>query len=82
MTYYETRTIKGTKPEDVKKRTDLNNGFKAILSEAIPYAETAIKFYHSLEKLKANQKNNYKLMLNTLIPPELPYKYGEAPEWT
>lgn len=62
----EARTIKGTKPEDVKKRTDLNNGFKAILSEAIPYAETAIKFYHSLEKLKANQKNNYKLMLNML----------------
>ena len=62
----EARTIKGTKPEDIKKKNDLNNAFKSIMTEAIPYAETAIKFYHGLEKLKANQKNNYKLVLNML----------------
>lgn len=62
----EARTIKGTKPEDVKKRADLNTLFKARISEAIPYGEAAIKFYSGLEKLKASQKNNYKLVANML----------------
>ncbi len=62
----EARTIKGTKPDDIKKKNDLNNAFKSIISEAIPYAEAAIKVYKGHEKLKASQKNNYKLVLNML----------------
>ncbi len=58
--------IKGTKPEDVKKRNDIKASAIKEADEAISYAENAIKYYKGLEKLKSSQKNNINSMYDIL----------------
>lgn len=50
--------IKGTKPEDVKSKTDLNAQAKEMFTQALPYAEKAL---NSLEAgFKKSEKSRYK----------------------
>ncbi len=62
----EAQKIKGTKPEDVKKKNDLMASSKAALSQAIPSGEEAIKLYAALKEYKTSDKVNYKQMLDIL----------------
>ena len=63
----EARKIKGTKPDDAKKKAELNEAAKKSLSECIPYAETAAELFSKKTKLKAIEKANYKQTLDILI---------------
>jgi hypothetical protein len=50
--------IKGTKPEDVKSKSELNAQAKEMFTKALPYAEKALT---SLESgLKKSEKSRYK----------------------
>lgn len=55
--------IKGTKPEDVKKKKDLTAASIRLMDEFIPYGESAIKYFESQTTLKSIQKANYKIIL-------------------
>lgn len=57
---------KGMKPDDVKKRNDFKALYLKKVDEAIPYAETVVKYFADQPTLKATQKANYKLMLDKL----------------
>lgn len=58
--------IKGTKPEEVKLKKELNESVKTTLNQAIPYAEEAIKLLAALKEYKFADKANYKLALEVL----------------
>lgn len=62
----EAQKIKGTKPEDVKKKTDLMAASKAALSQAIPSGEEAVKLYGSHKEFKTSDKVNFKQVLDIL----------------
>ncbi|MFZ1785778.1 MAG: hypothetical protein WAU23_11300 [Ferruginibacter sp.] len=62
----EISKIKGTKPEDNKARNELKNLRNETLAKAIPYAEEAVKQLSAMEKLKATDKQNFKLVLEIL----------------
>jgi hypothetical protein len=62
----EAQKIKGTKPEDVKKRTDLMTQSKATLAQTIPCGEEAVKLYAALKQYKSSDKVNYKQVLDIL----------------
>ena len=51
--------IKGTKPDELKKKKDLNALSIAKMDETIPYAEKVLKYYDALPKLTNRQKANY-----------------------
>ncbi|MDB5201193.1 MAG: hypothetical protein JWQ27_602 [Ferruginibacter sp.] len=55
--------IKGTKPEDVKKRNELKALANKKMDEAIPYCEAAIKYYESQPTLKTIQKASFQNVL-------------------
>lgn len=63
----ESKKIKGTKTEDVKKRTDFTNASKNNLNMCVPVAEEAVKLFAAKPKLKASEKINYKLALDMLV---------------
>jgi hypothetical protein len=54
------KKIKGTKPEDAKKRIELKGVAGKIADECIKYADAATKLYAALPKLKPIEKANYK----------------------
>lgn len=58
--------IKGTKPEDVKKKNELKAKMNAKIDEAIPYAEACIKYFENHSSLKPAQKANYRIILDHL----------------
>lgn len=60
------KKIKGTKPEDIKKRADAKAMFIKKIDECIPYAESVIGYYAALPTLKPGQKSNYKIVLDIL----------------
>ncbi|MEP7256723.1 MAG: hypothetical protein ABI666_13170 [Ferruginibacter sp.] len=62
----EAQKIKGTKPEDVKKKAELMASSKAALTQCIPSGEEAIKLYAALKEYKTSDKVNYKQMLDIL----------------
>ena len=51
--------IKGAKPDDIKKKKELNALAIAKMDETIPYAEKVLKYYDALPKLTTRQKANY-----------------------
>ncbi|MEJ7625959.1 MAG: hypothetical protein WKF35_03765 [Ferruginibacter sp.] len=55
--------LKGTKPEDVKKKKDLNAASMKYMNEFIPYGELAIKYFDSQTELKPIQKANNRIVL-------------------
>ncbi|MGG9971718.1 hypothetical protein ACQ33O_07975 [Ferruginibacter sp. SUN002] len=59
----EAKLIKGTKPEDVKKRKALNDEATASRTECIAYCEAANKYYAGLSTLQSKQKTDYKSSL-------------------
>jgi len=56
----------GPKPDMVKKKAEFKAMYNKKVDEAIPYAETVVKYYADQPKLKAVQKANYKIMLDIL----------------
>jgi len=59
--------IKGTKPEDVKKRNDLNKQSVSVMEECIGYCNSGIAYYDKLPSLNGRQKSNEIIMLGYLI---------------
>ena len=60
----EATKIRGTEPEDVKKKVDLNAQAKASFNESIPYAKKAIS---KLEKTSlTSDKSRYKSITNLM----------------
>lgn len=55
--------IKGTKPEDLKKKKDMMSAATKMMDEFIPYAENSIKYFEAQPTLKPVQKGNYKIVL-------------------
>ncbi|MEO5984607.1 MAG: hypothetical protein ABIP80_03825, partial [Ferruginibacter sp.] len=55
--------VKGTKPEDVKKRKDLTLASNKMMDEFIPYAEKAIKYFESQPTIKPEDKAKYRILL-------------------
>lgn len=58
--------IKGTKPAEVKAKTELQAAIKASMNEAIPYAEEGARLLGGLKEYKFSDKANYKLALEIL----------------
>ncbi|HVG41073.1 MAG TPA: hypothetical protein VM888_05625 [Chitinophagaceae bacterium] len=67
-TYFDNvNTIKGTKPEDVKRKQALQAAAKRKDAEAMNYAAAAVELYGKQEKLKPQDQAYYKDVLNRLI---------------
>ena len=62
----EALKIKGTKPDEVKKKNELLALRKSTLQQAVPYGEEAIKQLAVLKTYKYSDKVNYKLALEIL----------------
>jgi hypothetical protein len=62
-----TKTIKGQKPEDIKKRADIRTAALKKFDEAIPYFEMVDKNLGSKGKLKQDDKKALKEAYDTLI---------------
>jgi hypothetical protein len=60
------RAIKGTKPEDEKRRKAINTEIDKKYDLSAKYAETAAQQFSERSELKAVEKANYKSVLNTL----------------
>ena len=59
--------IKGTKPEDIKKKAELKKQAMTYMDETIPYAQAALKYLSEQPKLKPQQQSNQKIMADYLI---------------
>jgi hypothetical protein len=60
------RKIKGTKPEDLKKKKALSDKAAQQVKDAIPYALESEKYYSALTTLKGADKINYRATLSML----------------
>lgn len=58
--------VKGTKPEDVKKKAELKKQALAKMDEVIPYAEASLSYYEKAPKLKGIDKANQKIIIGYL----------------
>lgn len=67
----EVRAIKGAKPEDVKKKADLNTEILALADKSIAPLEKVFNMYDAEGKLKTHDKSNFKSSCNLLN-----YAYG------
>lgn len=59
--------IKGTKPEDVKKKQELNKKIEARYEDLYKYANTAVQQYEKMPEMKAVDKANYRSVLNQMV---------------
>jgi hypothetical protein len=62
----EVSKIKGTKPEDVKKKNELNALNKEMLNNCIPSGEEGVRLFSELKEFKSSDKVNYKQLLDIL----------------
>ncbi len=62
----EISTLKGTSPEAIKKKAELNKRYQQTMDEFIVYGEKASAWYDAQPTLKASQKGNYKGLLSNL----------------
>lgn len=60
----QVNAIKGTKPEDVKKKADLNAQAKEMFMKAIPYGEKAISMAEA--GFKRSEKSRYKSVVDLM----------------
>jgi hypothetical protein len=67
----EVRAIKGTKPEDVKKKADMNAEIVALADRSIAPLEKVFTMFDGEGKLKTHDKSNFKSSCNLLN-----YAYG------
>lgn len=58
--------VKGTKPEDVKRKNELKAASNKKMDECIVYADQVAKFYEGKTDLKPKQVANYKIVLGYL----------------
>ena len=58
--------VKGTKPEEVKRKNELLAASKSTLMESLPYAEKAIELFSQLKEYKTSDKVNYKQVLDVI----------------
>ncbi len=59
----EARKIKGVKPDDLKKKKDLQAASTKSMDDAIPYAQAAEKAFESIAKPKGIEKGNHRQAL-------------------
>lgn len=59
--------VKGTKPEDVKKKTEINKTITAKYEELLPYATAAYQEYEKMADIKPADKANWRNVTNLLI---------------
>ncbi len=59
--------VKGSKPEDVKKRNELTAKLNAKYEEMIPYANATFEYYDSKSSLKGGEKGTYKVVTNMIV---------------
>lgn len=59
--------IKGTKPEDVKKKNDINAQINKKYEDAFPYMTTLNNYYTAKSNLKASEKGQYKIITSMLL---------------
>ncbi|MBS1495462.1 MAG: hypothetical protein JSS85_01050 [Bacteroidetes bacterium] len=59
-------TIKGNKPEDIKKKAELKASANKKMDECIPYAEASVKYYEGQASLKTSQKASFQNILQYL----------------
>lgn len=62
----EARKMKGTKPDDLKKKKELHTRSDAQMNESVPYAEKVVSMFADIEKPKTSEKINYKQSLTIL----------------
>lgn len=58
--------VKGTKPDDIKKKNELKAISVKKMDDCILYSEQAAKFFENKTDLKAKQQANYKIILGYL----------------
>ncbi len=58
--------IKGTKPEDVKKKNELMAIYKEDLNLCIPSGEEGVRLFSAIKEYKSSDKVNYKQLLDIL----------------
>jgi hypothetical protein len=58
--------IKGTKPEDVKKKQDINKNIEKKFEELHPYAVTVYNQYDKMGTLKDSEKANFRSVSNIM----------------
>ena len=63
----QARSIKGTKPEDAKKRQAIVAQTNSLWEKLAPYAQQAFDGYTSKTELKGYEKGNLKFISNVLI---------------
>jgi hypothetical protein len=59
--------IKGTKPEDVKKKQELDKKINQRYDDLFTYANAAVQQYEKMTDLKPVDKANYRSVLNQLV---------------
>jgi len=59
--------IKSAKPEDVKKKADLNAQAVDLANKAIPYLEAYFTEHDTHGKMKTSEKSNFKTCCNLLV---------------
>ena len=62
----EVNKVKGTKPEDVKKKADLTAETKAAMAEFLTYTDKVAAYYDAQPTLKPIDKAKYKEMLTNV----------------
>lgn len=59
----EARKMKAVKPDEVKKKKDIQAQSDVAMNQAIPYAEESVKLFAGIAKPKASEHVNYKQSL-------------------
>jgi hypothetical protein len=60
------KSIKGMKPDEVKRRNEAKAMYLKKVDECIPYAQSVVTYYAAQSSLKPVQKSNYKIALDFL----------------
>jgi len=61
--YEEARKMKAVKPDELKKKKELQGQSDAAMSQAIPYAEAVVTEFAGIAKPKGSEKTHYKQSL-------------------
>lgn len=63
----EYEAIKGTKPEDIKKKNEINTLISKEYDKALPYMNTLYGVYSAKTELKPSEKGQYKIVTSMLL---------------
>jgi hypothetical protein len=59
--------IRGTKPEDVKKKNDINAQINKKYDDAFPYITTLYNYYNAKASLKQSEKGQFKIITSMML---------------